>query len=258
MKIAVTLLMLLALLLTNALAQEYTQLNLPEGAVGRLGKGSINVVQYSPDGLRLAVATSTGVWLHDIAAHQEIALLTTHPGVVSCVAFSPDGQLLAGGLEDGGLRMWDVKTGEFRWTRFRPTYGGRVSSVTFSPDGRFLVSTGTDRLIEVLDAKRGDWETGCSHWGPILSVAFSPDGKTLISASEHGTVRLWDFVVPVPGSAQRPEDIRVERKRGRARRKRGIAGHISGVSSIVFNPNGQTFTYCDFGRDGAAVGCRNR
>ena len=80
MKIAVALLMLLALLLPNTIAQEYTQLNLPEGAVGRLGKGSINVVQYSPDGTQLAVSTSIGIWLYDIESHQEIALITTHPG----------------------------------------------------------------------------------------------------------------------------------------------------------------------------------
>ena len=97
MKITVTLLMLSALLLPTTLAQEYTELNLPEGAVGRLGKGSINVVRYSPDGAQLAIATSIGIWLYDIGNHREIALITTHPGAVSCVAFSPDGQLLAGG-----------------------------------------------------------------------------------------------------------------------------------------------------------------
>ena len=59
MKITVALLMLLALALPNTLAQEYTQLNLPEGAVGRLGKGSINVVQYSPDGTQLC-----GLYFH--------------------------------------------------------------------------------------------------------------------------------------------------------------------------------------------------
>ena len=47
---------LLALFLPITLAQDYTQLNLPEGAIARLGKGSVNAVQYSPDGAYLAVA----------------------------------------------------------------------------------------------------------------------------------------------------------------------------------------------------------
>ena len=252
MKITVTLLMLSALLLSTALAQEYTELNLPEGAVGRLGKGSINVVRYSPDGAQLAIATSIGIWLYDIGSHREIALITTHPGAVSCVAFSPDGQLLAGGSGDGSVRVWDVKTGELRWTRpGREAHEGGVSSVVFSPDGRFLVSGGTDWGAEVWGAKGGSGWDGISHRGPISSIAFSPDGKTLISGSGNGTVRLWDFtVIPVPiddlppGTKPRRswDGIRVERKKGFAERKRGIAGHISAVSSIVFNPNGKTFT----------------
>ena len=40
MKITVILLMLLALFSPTTPAQDYSQLNLPEGAVARLGKGS--------------------------------------------------------------------------------------------------------------------------------------------------------------------------------------------------------------------------
>ena len=37
------------------------QWSLPDGAKVRLGKGKVNEVQYSPDGTRLAVASSIGV-----------------------------------------------------------------------------------------------------------------------------------------------------------------------------------------------------
>ena len=55
-------------------AQDYTQVNLPEGAKVRLGKGSIYEIAYSPDGARLAVASSIGIWLYDTQTYQEIAL----------------------------------------------------------------------------------------------------------------------------------------------------------------------------------------
>ena len=64
MKIAVTLLLLLVLFLPNAYPQESTQLNLPDGAVARIGKGSVEEILYSPDGSRLAVVSSIGIWLY--------------------------------------------------------------------------------------------------------------------------------------------------------------------------------------------------
>ena len=50
MKIAAVLLTFLVLFLPDAYPQEDMQLNLPEGAVERFGKGSVEEVLYSPDG----------------------------------------------------------------------------------------------------------------------------------------------------------------------------------------------------------------
>ena len=74
--------------LPNTFAQDYTRWGLPEGAKVRLGKGRIsgNIV-YSPDGTRLAVASSIGIWLYDTGTYQEVALLTGHTDSVSSVAF---------------------------------------------------------------------------------------------------------------------------------------------------------------------------
>ena len=76
MKITVTLLTLFVLFLPTTPAQEYAQWHLPKGAIARLGKGSLNEIQYSPDGARLAVATSIGIWLYDTTTNREVALLT--------------------------------------------------------------------------------------------------------------------------------------------------------------------------------------
>ena len=44
---------------------DYTRWNLPKDAKARLGKGRANDSAYSPDGKRLAVASSIGIWLYD-------------------------------------------------------------------------------------------------------------------------------------------------------------------------------------------------
>ena len=67
--------------LSNAFTQDSSQWSLPDGAEARIGKGTIEKIQYLPDGMRLAVASSIGIWLYDTATYQEVALLT---GAYAC------------------------------------------------------------------------------------------------------------------------------------------------------------------------------
>jgi len=174
--------------------QDYTQWGLPEGAVARLGKGTLSreehSITYSPDGHILAVATSIGVWLYDARTCEEIALLTGHSGIVRSVAFSPDGKTLAsaGARDDNTVKLWSVETGAKIATL--KGHSGVVYSVAFSPDGKTLASGSREVTIwSVLD--RIEVATLKGHRGIVLSVAFSPDGKTLASGSTDKTVKLW-------------------------------------------------------------------
>ena len=145
MKVTTTLLTLFVLFSPTAHVQEGTQPNLPAGAIARLGRGSINEIEYSPDGTRLAVATSIGIWLYDTAIGQEIALLAGHADAVLSIAFSPDGTTLASGSWDETVRLWDAVTGKSR--RVLTGHEGRVTSVAFSPDGSILASGSADGTV---------------------------------------------------------------------------------------------------------------
>ena len=194
--IILILLFVSTIFLPTAFAQDYTQWNLPEGAIARLGKGSINEIAYSPDGTRLAVASSIGVWLYDATTYQEVALLTGGKDDVHSVSFSPDGSTLASGSLHT-VRLWDVETGENIKT-LRGQNQFWVHSVSFSPDGSTLASGSWEDTVRLWDVETGkNIKTLKGHTGRVLSVFFSPDGSTLASGSWDGTILLWD-IAPAP------------------------------------------------------------
>ncbi len=220
----------------NTNAQDWHLRGLPESAIARLGKGAISKLAYAPDGTRLAVGSSIGVWIYDIETGKALDLFPMSG--VSCLAFSPDGKTLVSGSNRHNLVLWDMATGE----PLRIFNSGRqvgVFSVVFSPDGKTVVSghawgylrsweTATGKHIRLLSGMGGE-EGGrlpFEHTGPVHSIAFSPDGKTLVSAGyyERGTeIRLWETATG--------KHIRLL---GR------VDGEENSFDSLAFSPDGQT------------------
>ena len=215
---------------SDVVSSDYPKLGLPDGAIARFGKGYINDVAYSSDGQLLAVASSIGIWLYDVATTRELALLTGHTRSVSSVSFAPDGKTLASGGRDGTIRLWEVESGA--QTAVWEGHWSSVNSVSFSPDGKTLASgVGSDilgsgyiRLWDVASGRQTAILVG--HTDIVSSVSFSPDGKTLASGSgspyrdRDRTIRLWD----------------VESGRQTA----VLEGHRGEVFSVSFSPDGRT------------------
>ena len=196
---------------------DYRTWHLPDGAMARLGKGTIRDIAFSPVGQYLAVASGIGVWIYEVATSRALMLMPT-ASVVRSVSFSPDGATLASGSLDGTVRLWDVATGE-------PiaTLGGRessVSSVSFSADGATLAS-GSGRRVQLWAVVTGEAiATLEGHTDWVYSVSFSPDGSTLASGSWDDTVRLWAVATG--------EAIAT------------LEGHTDWVYSVSFSPDGAT------------------
>jgi WD40 repeat protein len=105
--------------------------------------------------------------------------------MVSGLAFSPDGNLLAAGYEDMRVILYDAQTGEP--IRVLRGHTGEVYGVAFSPDGRLLASGAGDATM------LWDVETGARVHTlevPAYKVAFSPDGRLLATKDDAGVI-LW-------------------------------------------------------------------
>jgi WD40 repeat protein len=202
--------------------------------------------------------TDPGGQTTDSASVDSDALIYTAGSAVECIAFSPDGNILAtGGGNDRTIRLWNPATGKL----LRPLIGdGITTAIAFSPDGSFVVPAGdltmwaptTGKKIRQLDG--GGWGVAVSPDSKLLAVgdafntvtlwatdtgqlirvtpltgdegtvvetvAFSPDGKMLAAGGHEGTIKLWD---PKTG-----------------RHIRTLA-NVDGAYWLAFSPNGRLF-----------------
>ena len=146
-------------------------------------------------------------------------ILAAQPGVVTTVAYSPDGKTLAAGYQDGTIRLWDVASHRLVSTA---SWGGAVLTLRF---------TGGGKTLEVADpAAVGVWDL--RNEAKITAeplpgvtggrcVAFSPDGTTLATGGDDGNVRLWDVATRQEIGAPMSSDLKP-------------------VEAVAFSPDGTT------------------
>jgi hypothetical protein len=96
--------------------------------------------------------------LFDAKTGEQLRAFDGHPGRVSDVAFSPDGQRAlscdGGELKDGKLvqtnffvRLWDIKTGK-QISQYKG-HTDLITRIAFSPVGRYVISGSADKTIRL-------------------------------------------------------------------------------------------------------------
>jgi RNA polymerase sigma factor (sigma-70 family) len=158
---------------------------------------------------RLAMAFSTGgvsrmlaiAWQHAIDLWDVGQVRRTRRFEIEreyspdCLAFSPDGSILAAGVASSGaeIRLWDVGDGALL-RRLKSRKNAHVSDLAFSPDGKVLAAIGWGSPLVSFDTASGkelDLLSGARLVeGPL---AFSPDGKVFATTGDRQALHFWDL-----------------------------------------------------------------
>ena len=109
--------------------------------------------------------------------------------------FSPDGRLIAVGLAEQGIALWDATDLTQVGAPIMET-GGEVTALAFSPDGNTLAAVADEGDVTVWDLASRSLRyelvrAAIAGTGLYPGVAFSADGTTLVTVGITG-LTVWD------------------------------------------------------------------
>ncbi|HLA43565.1 MAG TPA: WD40 repeat domain-containing protein, partial [Aggregatilineales bacterium] len=133
-------------------------------------------------------------------------------------AISPDGRLLAAGIDNLSIGIWNLDTGEKLHDLIR--HDDRLRDVYFSPDGRLLASASWDRTVRLWDVASGEMIQTLRHGLGVNKIQFSPDGGQIAAGLLGGDIVIRDI--------RGDEPISID-----------LIGHRGDISSIAYSPDGR-------------------
>ena len=185
----------------------------------RLGRGSAEFVDWSPDGAYILVGGSLGVWKYDAGALDTMLepQLINPGGEVNHFDVSPDGSVIAvSHSNDDGLEFRDFTTGEVI-----STYDGEISQdqLMFNGDGTYLSINGGSNGLEILEVASGTlYNSAEASLDTGVSVLYNADTTQIAAATRSYNVIAWDFV-----NGGDPIEM---------------AGHTSTINDLAYSPDG--------------------
>jgi WD40 repeat protein len=199
--------------------------------------GGINKVAYGDDETLISAGVDGFIRFWNASQGIQIGEPLRHSisesNSVESLVFSPDGQILASGGDNGTIMLWDVETGE----SISPTISAAVNEVTqlvFSSDSNAIINGSSGGFLASWDLNNGA-QIGpflAGHTDRVGAVAFSPDGQYLASGSDDGTLVIRQYSDVLAGQ-------------GLADPISYTASVTSSVTALSFNPNSTMLASAD-------------
>jgi WD40 repeat protein/endonuclease YncB( thermonuclease family) len=181
-------------------------------------------VTFSADGKTLAASGGSdesegAIVLYNLASGKD--RLIYHGRLrISAVAFTKDGQRLAGVGEVGVMKLWNATTGKELAVIKKPTGNNNddICAVEFSADEKTLITGSWDDTTAFWDVAGAKKIAAIEHGSSVWALAISKDKKTVAVGSQMGMISQWD--------------VTTRAERGKVLR------HAKKVWSLAYSPDG--------------------
>ncbi|MGH8232195.1 MAG: WD40 repeat domain-containing protein, partial [Steroidobacteraceae bacterium] len=151
--------------------------------------GVITAIAWRPKSSEIAAVGNGGLQLHRVGSEPQSRAFPWR-GAALTASWNADGRMLASGLQDGGVHVWNVaaNTGADM-----PGAGGRVIAAGWSGSGRHLAAAAGNGLVIWEMAKGGQLSRPLqlqAHSERITAMALRPSGSALVSAGRDRRLLL--------------------------------------------------------------------
>jgi WD40 repeat protein len=178
--------------------------------------GPVQTLAVSPDGVTIAVGTTTGVLEFRNGTDGLVTrTIQGHEGRVLSLVFSPKGDAVATGGDDSSARLWDTATGQERAEL--TNLGGPIRHLNLSEEGDLLPSEGVQDVTELAGLEEFNVACTAGAADGVTSMLFSPDKRFVASGYFNNTVKLVDLAT--------------------GQERFVLHGHTGNVWSIAFSPD---------------------
>ncbi|MHB8626668.1 MAG: WD40 repeat domain-containing protein [Aggregatilineales bacterium] len=189
-------LILLALLV--AILPSATFVRAQSRQLKQIGNGTAFAAAWSPDGSKLAIGGSLGVWLYTPDL-KPIAHFDGNDLEITALAWNPNGKQIASASHAGEVQLWDAASGKVQTLETTMPDSNEPGSLSYSPDGSRLASANAKNDVHIWDTATGKLAQTLKTDGLVYAVAWEPNGSRLAvgGAQTVGTdavdfLQIWD------------------------------------------------------------------
>jgi WD40 repeat protein/serine/threonine protein kinase/tetratricopeptide (TPR) repeat protein len=159
----------------------------------------VSALAFAPNGKTLAASSGGRLCALDAESGKLLSTFKGQTVGVTSLAVSPDGKTLISASNDGTMKLWDLFTGQERFSLVGHQ-GKAVTSVTAAPDGKAIATGGLDGTVKI-------WQAADDSEALARKTELDPDDPDspldlIRVGGELWTSRRFDDAAEVYGKAE--------------------------------------------------------